>query len=284
MHSKTFGLFAGNAGDPYTRSIIVDGMSRALLEQHHGFTAVASRGGLVDKLCDPASLARFAGVAYWPARLPDLLLLRQIRKSVPIVIVDCPIRGFEVDFVGFRDFEAGYEAAQHLYQLGHRRIAFLGSVVPQNPEVRCMGVDAFCRDAGVERAWNFAEFSTDYYVPEEFIKSLLGQARATWPTAAVCANDETAAFLFSVLSRVSIRIPDDLALVGFGNSQPSLLEALGLTTMAQPYEDMGATVVKLLSRRLTGPNFSDVEEVRLPMSLVIRSSCGASQKNLPSDI
>jgi DNA-binding LacI/PurR family transcriptional regulator len=96
----------------------------------------------------------------------------------------------------------------------------------------------------------------------------------------VCANDIVAADMIASLGVLGIKVPDDLALIGFSNSQPALLNALGLTTMSQPYEQMGREAMALLlDRHARWLQRIPVREVRLPMRLVVRSSCGANRKN-----
>ena len=79
------------------------------------------------------------------------------------------------------------------------------------------------------------------------------------------------------IAPMGIRVPDDIALIGFSNAQPALLGALGLTTMAQPYEQMGREAMTLLlDRHNKWHQRLPTQEVRLPMKLIVRTSCGAS--------
>jgi DNA-binding LacI/PurR family transcriptional regulator len=61
---------------------------------------------------------------------------------------------------------------------------------------------------------------------------------------------------------------------GFGNMLAPLLDALQLTTMAQPFERMGHVAGEMALARLNGP-VEGIQEVELPMELIVRSSCGA---------
>jgi DNA-binding LacI/PurR family transcriptional regulator len=276
------GLFAGDRHDPFARSIILQGMNDAIEESHPALSALAASALDFSPAVreGPSGRQALAGAVLLPPRTPDLQHLRQIRRDMPIVLLDRMVPGFEADFIGFQDFEAGYAAARHLYEVGHRRIAFLGSVVPETADQRSLGVEAFCREAGIEQTWNFCAFSAGRDVPEGYVNSLFHLARETWPTGAVCTNDETAAFMISCLGRMGLRVPGDLALVGMGNAQTALLNALGLTTMAQPYSEVGRQAMNLIARRLDGTYSGEPAEIRLPMQLLVRSSCGASKPTI----
>lgn len=271
------GLFAGARVDPYARAIVLQGMQEVLRPNLTVFAESATSLFPQPDFPDPAVPLDpgLAGMILLPPHQVDLAKLRDIREQMPVVIFDRMVPGFESDFVGFQDFEAGYAAARHLYDLGHRKIAFLGSVIPATADHRSMGVDAFCRDAGIERTWNFCAFSAGRTVPEEYIAAFFELARETWPTAAVCTNDETAAYMIATLGRLGLRVPHDLALVGFGNAQTAMLAALGLSTMAQPYHEVGREALQMVLQRLDGTYSGCPVEVRLPLRLVIRSSCGS---------
>jgi len=108
------------------------------------------------------------------------------------------------------------------------------------------------------------------------IGALLDGAGSGGPlTAAVCANDSVAAAAIGALRRLGRRVPDDVAVTGFGNSFPQLLDALGLTTVAQPWEEMGRAAAEIALRRMLDGRPAPVEEVNMPVQIVVRGSCGA---------
>ena len=91
------------------------------------------------------------------------------------------------------------------------------------------------------------------------------------PTAAVCLNDYTAVGLSERLEYLGLSIPKDVALTGFDNIVPTLPNGMGLTTAAQPYEEIGITAVDLLMRRIKA-SASPPVSVELPAGLIIRAS------------
>ena len=91
------------------------------------------------------------------------------------------------------------------------------------------------------------------------------------PTAAVVFNDYAAVDLMYRLQRLGLSVPGDVALGGFDNIAEILPNGVGLTTMAQPYEEIGRAAVELLLRRTADPA-APVRTVELRASLVIRAS------------
>jgi LacI family transcriptional regulator len=95
------------------------------------------------------------------------------------------------------------------------------------------------------------------------------------PEAFVCSNDFEAAKLMHTLERLEVRIPQDVAIVGFNDDPYARLLTISLTTMRQPCTQLGAAAVKLLVNRMSNRT-APVREIRLSCELVERESCGAA--------
>ncbi len=264
-------VLSGFPDEPFARLLMLEGIQQGLEGRDVRLKAFAAPATDLDSCLDRQEMC---GMVLLPPSTVDLDRLRAFRKRRPVVVVDRMIPGFECDFVGFEDYQAGYAAAKHLYEMGHRHIAFLGSEIPAPARERCRGVDAFCEDAGLPPSWNFSGLASGRPAPDGFLEAIFDLARQSWPSAAVCTNDETAAHVIVALARVGLRVPDDLALVGFGNVHSALLQALNLTTMAQPYNEVGREASNLILGRRQGVITGDPRTIRLPMKLVKRGSCG----------
>ena len=106
------------------------------------------------------------------------------------------------------------------------------------------------------------------------------------PTAVFLLADYCAPSLVAELRRLALRVPEDVALVGFDDVVPPGLDDLGLTTMAQDFSGIGKTAGELILRRLDDPQADSVSRV-FPARLVVRhSSLGFSKSaglsSLPS--
>jgi LacI family transcriptional regulator len=100
---------------------------------------------------------------------------------------------------------------------------------------------------------------------------LLG--RTALPQAVACANDQMAIGVLRVLQRAGIRVPADVAVTGFDDVYPSRVTDPPLTTVSQPFNDLGGRAAVRLLARIDDPALAPVTEV-LPTQLVIRASCG----------
>lgn len=205
------------------------------------------------------------------------------RARIPMVFV-APDESFAAGPVfGIRNRDVSYALAQHLLELGHRRVGFVGGP-PDSVDTRdrLRGL----RDAFAERGLTIARADVSYapnYAPDGGIASArrwLGQAAGRRPTAVVCGNDELAiGFLRTVLQH-GVRVPAEVSVTGFDGVPESALYWPGLTTVDQPSRDMGMAACQLLLEMIESPGDGDggdpVSRPRtdLPARVVLRESTG----------
>lgn len=173
------------------------------------------------------------------------------------------------------DFAAAAEtAAQHLIAGGCRRLAYVG---PRK------GAD-MARWAGVQRAASVADIQAEWLALDLSIASSptledveaaqrVGYdlaSRKDRPTGLICSNDEVAGGLLTALRRKGLRIPGDVAIVGYHNSQTALLTVPTLSTMQEPAEEMARAAVKTLLDRIAGRR--SAVNLRFAPRLVVRES------------
>ncbi len=217
----------------------------------------------------------FGGALFYPyAYRHNRELVEEVSRSVPLVLLDRKIPGADVDFVGIENRGALFEVTRHLTAQGHRRIAYVTRHEPiQSVQDRIQGYLDAMRGGDApdltemiltippyhdDRAW--AVVDAVFRLPE-------GQR----PTAAACFTDYVAVSLAERLGHLGLSIPQDVALTGFDGIVPALPNGLGLTTVAQPYEEIGITAVDLLMRRMKDPLLPP-KSVELPARLVVSAS------------
>ncbi|MCD6574715.1 substrate-binding domain-containing protein, partial [Candidatus Aerophobetes bacterium] len=93
------------------------------------------------------------------------------------------------------------------------------------------------------------------------------------PTAVFCANDMMALGAINACLDKGVRIPQDIAVVGFDDMWVASLENIQLTTIRQPRYEMGAGAVELMIERIEGKR-NKVKRIILPAKLVVRKTCG----------
>lgn len=199
-----------------------------------------------------------------PSGLPHVLLIRH-----------------SPDFtcVAFDDFEGGKAAAQHLLELGHRRIACLPSSNSDSISLlRLAGYEAAHQEAGVtvdKELVRFLHMSPlkEFRVEGELtMKSLLENGWEEMGCTAILAhNDESAIGVMQVLANAGIRVPEDVSVVGFDGTEVSDLCTPRLTTVKVPLMEMGERAVKvLLQQAREGAGL--LEKIVLPVQLKLGDS------------
>lgn len=256
----------------------------SLLYFDTGQASVASGGLPSDEFLEHNDAA---GLIVWPATPVDTAALRRVRRRLPVVLVDRRALGFEADFVGFDDEGGGRLVTETLLKQGRRRIGFLtGEIGAETVEGRWRGYRLALEAAGIYPDPALAlQIANLRQLPisllHRYLEAFVAQDGEPLD-AVVCTSDSTAVNLIHFLRATGRRIPDDVAVVGYGDLLPDYLRALGLTTVAQTFVDIGVRAGEIMLRRLLSPPepLSRFEEVRLGVRLVVRESCGVRERAL----
>ena len=223
---------------------------------------------------------KFGGALFYPyAYRHNRELVEEVSRSVPLVLLDRKLPGIDLDFVGIENRGSLFQVVRHLIAQGHRRIAYVTHYEPiQSVQDRVLGyLDAMREpEAPLGNASDLTEMILT--VPPHPDDRAWGVVDAVFrlpegqrPTAAVCFTDYMAVSLAERLEFLGLSVPQDVALTGFDNIIPILPSGTGLTTVAQPYEEIGTAAVNLLLRRIHEP-LSPRQSVELPVRLITRAS------------
>lgn len=199
------------------------------------------------------------------------------RVGVPLVLTGQRVPGRACVFV---DNRAGTAAAtRHLLNLGHTRIAYIGSRtgshISRSSRDRLAGHESVMGEAGI-RPWTVLKPS-GYEGGELAVGELLsGQ---TLPTAVLAESDDMALGVHRALRRSGIAIPDAISLMGFGNRD--VTEVLDLTTVDQAPRDIGVEAGLLTADILEETRPFDTH-VELPTQIIPRRSTAAPKETRES--
>ncbi len=210
-----------------------------------------------------------------PLRESAAAIARRGLDRVPLVTVNRRMTGQRLDSVHLDNVGAGRLVAEHLVGLGHRRIGFVGGLASASTNAdRLAGVRAALRELGSPvRAQDVVDGEFTWRHGYDAATAALGVPSR--PTALICADDLIALGVMDAALDLGLRIPDDVAVVGFDDVPVAALRQIALTTVRQPVAEMGRRAVELLVDRITkGPDADPVEVVLAP-SLVVRRTCGA---------
>jgi DNA-binding LacI/PurR family transcriptional regulator len=210
-----------------------------------------------------------------------------LERRLPLVVADTPhIPG--VPFVGIDDRGGARAAAQHLLDLGHRRLVVMSLRMRDDGHTGFTGEDRLCdpvyrvtaeRLTGYEEALAAAGLGWDEVpiyeagvnaraLAREAVPALLERA----PTAVLGMSDELALGVIDGAKALGVEVPRDLSVVGFDDAPPAAPR--GLTTVRQPLVEKGRVAGRMLLEALDGKAPGDVA---LPTELVLRDSTANPQ-------
>jgi len=205
-------------------------------------------------------------------------ILARIEKArVPMVAVASGQSGEEWASVRIDNYKAARKMAQHLLELGHRRIGFIKGHPNQSvSNQRLHGFLDVLRDAGIDQDPALIQQGYfDYRSGMAAAEKLLHGAER--PTAIFAANDDMAAATVAVATRLGIQVPRDLSVTGFDDTPISSIVYPALTTIRQPIAAMGRSAIDLLLsevKRLRDHEKRAPAEELLPHALIKRESTG----------
>lgn len=192
----------------------------------------------------------------------------RIADAVPVVFGGRPVRRHEGDYVVDVDNVAGArEATRRLIDIGRTRIATIsGPLTMVSSGDRIQGFRAALSEAGLTP---FAEEEGDYSEASgaEAAHRILASGR---PDAIFVASDLMARGALTALRASGVRVPEDIALVGFDDSSVAVTTDPQLTTMRQPMYAQGEAMARVLLSRLAGED--PPRTTILPTELVVRAS------------
>ena len=235
-------------------------------------------GSELDPLPDPNRIdPDTAGVVLWPQNPTDSEALGRLNARLPLVLVDRRVLGVSIDCVRFDDEAGGKMVAEHLLRQGHRRIGFLtDDVFAETVQHRWHGYATAHEEAGVPMDPRLSLFYRGIHEP--FFSSAMRDMLAlkpSGPSAIICSNDLVAFILLRFLRDEGIKVPDDVAVTGYGNTMPDYAEAMALTSVDQPFFQVGQTAATILLERLGQPaeeRLRNPRDLTIPVRLVVRSS------------
>lgn len=195
-----------------------------------------------------------------------------LRHGVPLVQFDRVVEGLDTSKVVVDDRAAAYAAVTHLIESGYRRIGHLAGQegIALNRH-RFEGYRDALREHGLPLEEKF-HINGGYREEDGRIGADKYLALDELPDAILAINDPVAVGVFTRFKEVGVRIPDDVALVGFSDTPAAALIDPALTTVFQPARDMGRTACTLLLRQLEAEEKVEPETIVLPTELLVRGS------------
>ncbi|MFK4084610.1 LacI family DNA-binding transcriptional regulator [Kribbella sp. NPDC020789] len=206
------------------------------------------------------------------SELTDADLAALSRARLPLVVIDpANIPEPDVTSVGSTNFAGGMAATQYLIELGHRRIAYLGGRPTSGcNQARLSGFRSAMEAAGhtVPRSYIWQR---DFLYDDGVAGGSVLLDLPNRPTAIFAGSDEVALGVMEAARSRGLRIPEDLSVVGFDDTQVARLASPQLTTVKQPLREMGSVALRTALRLAAGETV-DSHHVELATTLIVRDS------------
>ena len=205
-------------------------------------------------------------------------LIELAKGGFPIVFVlRHPFGNHALDYVVVNDVKGGYLAVEHLIRLGHERIGVI-----KGPANTSTGIERFegtllaFGDYGITPDDNLM-YAGDYVTSTGYhaATEMLRLPKAQRPTAIFACNDDMAIGALESALEHGFTVPQDLAIVGFDNVEPTRLKPIQITTISQEAYQMGQMGIKRLIQKIEKKRgYTKPFQTVLDPTLIIRKSCG----------
>jgi LacI family transcriptional regulator len=218
------------------------------------------------------------GILFSSAHMDDPNIVKLAEEEFPIVLVNRrtfhPAVKEKVDYVGVDNISGGYLAVEHLIKLGHREIGVIGGSSESSV--------GFERLEGGKKA--LEAYGLDpmphYFLGGDFLKESGYQGGIQFlrmdqpPTAVFATNDYMALGVYQAFAEKGVKVPEDIAIIGFNDIEFTAMKGVELTTIGQKKYEMGAIAVKTLVEKIEGKKTESPKEIFLEPELVVRKTCG----------
>lgn len=192
------------------------------------------------------------------------------QNNIPLGIVSNSYLPVGTLHVGSDDAHGVTLAMEHLYGLGHRRIAFVGhSTARAYTAIRLDAYTKFMTENGLEIPSDYVVADADCDELKNKFRSLVHTSQP--PTAVFCCADAFAVMLMMQAMREGLRVPEDISFVGFGNFGFSQYTMPALTTVYEPFREMGEAIALKMMALVSG-NKNIGRRQTIDSRLIVRGS------------
>jgi LacI family transcriptional regulator len=221
-----------------------------------------SRRGLLD------------GIIIQSGQIGDHLIDRLVNSSIPLVIAGRPFQSTDVSYIDVDNVNAAYNAVSHLIRQGRKHIATITGT--SNSTVSIDRKEGYLR-ALIDRGINVDE---SLIVGGDFTEVSgyegMQQILPARPDAVFAASDTMAMGAIRAIREAGLKIPDDIALVGFDDLPLASQSDPSLTTVRQPIIQFGFQAVEILIDVIEN-GLKPARRIIMETDLIIRKSCGSSR-------
>jgi LacI family transcriptional regulator len=215
---------------------------------------------------------RVDGIILAPATEQGETPLHVREAGLPVVFVDRELKGASFDSILVDNVDGGRQAARHLLDLGHRRIAMISGPLNTTPgRGRYEGFVAELEDHGVELDEEYCMVA-DFREKGGYDAMLHLLALKERPTAVFAANNFMTIGALRALHSMRVQVPGEMSIVGFDDLDLAAVLRPPLTIIDRPMAQQGVLAARLLLTRLIDHSTEESQRVVLPVRIIERGS------------
>jgi LacI family transcriptional regulator len=194
--------------------------------------------------------------------------------NIPVLFLLYKPQDPRYSFVDLDNRQGARLAVDHLTELGHRRIAFIGGEMEYSSNARDR-YEGYKESLRVARLKEDPQLVSNGYFwsqhGEDSMKTFLALPADQRPTAVFASTDAIAYGALKTLTEAGLRVPEDISIVGFDDNELASHLKPGLTTIRQPFYNIGQEAVKLLEALIAAPQGKARHQFVAP-ELIVRGS------------
>lgn len=262
--------------DSYFQSTIISGMEKEANQAGYNLIISQSQESVKKEISSILTMynSRVDGLmvsfAYDTENLNHLNIF--LKKGIPLIFFDRIFEHPDCTSIIIDNYKAGYDATKHLIEQGCRRILHLGGSLLRNVYAdRYGGYKQALSDHDIAFDENLVIIGRlNEQSGIETVRKILKMDNL--PDGIFTANDTTAATIICKLKQEGIRVPDEIAVVGFNNDPISRVVDPNLTTIHYPGQEMGEVAATTLIKKLINNDTANLHTIVLRHELIIRQS------------
>ncbi len=284
QRTDTIGLVLGDISNPYSTELARAVRQAATASNYNLFICISEHSAEEDIAAFEALTSHSVDGIIVATRANDAgdeYLNSIVENTVPVVVIGRDFHHEKVDYISADNLHGGFEATRHLIDLGHRRIGFIGATLENGAKLkRLQGYLSALEQHGIEvderlvtgrreALSGIPGYSTEK-IGYEGMKRLLSLPNR--PTAVFARNDFTAIGAMTAVKEAQLRIPQDIAIIGFDDIPLAVHTSPTLSTVRQPMRLQGQLAAEMLLRKIESQEDAPRQEKILNCELIVRES------------
>ncbi len=271
--TKTIAVILGDISNPHFSILVKEIEASARKHNYNTFIINTDEKNELEAEAIYSSVGKSVdGIIICPTQKSEQNIRFLQKTGIPFVLIGRYFKDIDTDFVVCNDIQGGYQATRHLIENGHRGILFLNG-----PDYISSSIE---RHEGYKRALSEGNIEYDSNLVHK-ISITSGESEKDICNIIASGIKFTAIFAFSdmiawetihVLNKYGLKVPEDIAVVGFDNIQSKILFPVPLTSISTSKSKMSQRAVNILLKRINSNDINEYIKDVIDTQIVIRGS------------